>query len=233
LDGAGKSTLIEWLKATLERERRPVAIFHMNDHVGLYAYVRFVRDRLLGGSPNVKWDGAAAAPEGSAGSVQPASAARRGRVASLYLAIRNALVWSKVLRRLIYPFDLLVFLCYRFHIEMVKRQILIMDRYFYDTLVDVSDGRRWWWIRLLERITPTPDVPVLLDIGPEESYARKGEHSVEYLRRRWVAYKTVFPWVRSSVLLANDDLAAAKATLHRVVRERIGAPPVTAVERRA
>ena len=46
LDGAGKSTLIEWLKTALEEQDRQVAIFHLNDHVGLYAYARFVRDRL-------------------------------------------------------------------------------------------------------------------------------------------------------------------------------------------
>ncbi len=97
-----------------------------------------------------------------------------------------------------------------------------MDRYFYDTLVDVSDGRHWFWIRLLERITPTPEVPVLLDISPEESFNRKGEYSVEYLRARWVAYRTVFPWVRAAVTLPNRDLSAAKAALRTIVMERLG-----------
>jgi len=73
----------------------------------------------------------------------------------------------------------------------------------------------------LARITPTPEVPVFLDISPEESFSRKGEYSVEYLRARWAAYKTVFPWIRSSVTLANYDLNAAKATLRQVVMERL------------
>ena len=51
LDGAGKSTLIAWLKESLERGNRRVAVFHMNDHVGAYAYLRAVRDRLFGGPP--------------------------------------------------------------------------------------------------------------------------------------------------------------------------------------
>ena len=33
LDGAGKSTLIAWLKDTLERRNRRVAVFHMIVHV--------------------------------------------------------------------------------------------------------------------------------------------------------------------------------------------------------
>ena len=222
LDGSGKSTLIEWLKTTLEEQERPVAIFHMNDHVGVYAYARFVRDRLLGGSPNTKWPTARAAQ--STGDGQPrhnGSVTQSRRLAALYISARNAVLWNKPFRRLFYPVDLLVFLCYRLYIEKVKGQILIMDRYFYDTLVDVADGRRWHWLRFLQLITPTPDVPVLMNIGPEESYRRKGEHSVDYLRRRWVAYRRVFPWVRSSVVLANDDLNDAQATLHRVVMERL------------
>src|SRR3989475_12961918 len=83
----------------------------------------------------------------------------------------HAVVWSKIIRRLIYPVDVLVFLCYRAYIEGIQRRILIMDRYFYDILVDVSSGRRWGWIRLLKLITPTPTLPVLLETSPEEAYA--------------------------------------------------------------
>ncbi len=215
LDGAGKSTLIEWLRDTLERHNHPVAVFHMNDHVGAYAYLRALRDRWLGGPPAAPGAGEAREHDRSNG----ARSSLRERVWRLRIAI----VWNKPLRRLLYLFDLVVFWCYRLHIETAQRRILIMDRYFYDTLVDVSDGRHWFWIRLLARITPTPEVPVLLDISPEESYSRKGEYSVEYLRARWVAYRTVFPWVRTSVTITNDDINAAKATLQRVVLERVGA----------
>ena len=221
LDGAGKSTLIAWLKETLEQRNRRVAVFHMNDHVGAYAYLRAVRDRLFGGPPR----GFAApddrpahgGPDGATqGAVRPSLRERLWR-------IRIAILWNKPLRRLLYLFDLSVFWIYRLRIEKLKRRILIMDRYFYDTLVDVADGRHWFWIRLLERITPTPEVPVLLDISPEESYSRKGEYSVEYLRARWVAYKTVFPWVRSAITLPNRDLNVAKAQLQKVVLERLEA----------
>jgi hypothetical protein len=217
LDGAGKSTIIAWLKDTLERDDREVAVFHMNDHVGAYAYLRALRDLVFGGPPR-----AFAGPDepgqpgaGSPGSARPSLQERMWR-------LRIAIIWNKPLRRLLYVLDLMVFWCYRFYIERVKRQILIMDRYFYDTLVDVSDGRHWFWIRLLERITPTPEVPVFLDIQPEESYSRKGEYSVAYLRARWIAYKTVFPWVRAAVTLPNRDLSAAQAALRTIVMERLG-----------
>lgn len=220
LDGAGKSTLIEWLRDTLEQQNHPVAVFHMNDHVGAYAYLRALRDRWLGGPPEAPASAGqprdGSRPVGAGPAAPPSLRERVWR-------IRIAILWNKPLRRLLYLFDLSVFWIYRLRIEKLKRRILIMDRYFYDTLVDVADGRHWFWIRLLERITPTPEVPVLLDISPEESYSRKGEYSVEYLRARWVAYKTVFPWVRSAITLANRDLNVAKAQLQKVVLERLEA----------
>ncbi|HEY6854406.1 MAG TPA: hypothetical protein VI139_09160, partial [Gemmatimonadales bacterium] len=55
LDGAGKSTLIGWLKAELERRKRAVTVLHMTDNVGVYAAVRALRDglrRLAGRAPS-------------------------------------------------------------------------------------------------------------------------------------------------------------------------------------
>ena len=204
LDGAGKSTLIEWLKTRLEARGHPVAVFHMNEHVGLYAYLRSARDAVL------------PSPTAAHAGVSP-----RGRLKAVLRRVRNAVVWNKPLRRWIYLLDLAVFHGYRLLVEHVRGQVLIMDRYFYDTLVDVSDGRRWFWVRLLERITPTPTVPVFLDIGPEESYQRKGEYSVEYLRRRYVAYRQVFDWVPSAVHMVNQDLNATRVALWRSVAERV------------
>jgi len=216
LDGAGKSTLIEWLRTALEEQQQPVVVLHLEHDLGVYASARWLRDGLehlvRGGRSN------GAAARGAASIAGP-----QGGVAMLARRIRNALVWSKIIRRLIYPVDVLVFLCYRAYFEGIQRRVLIMDRYFYDILVDVSSGQRWGWIRLLKLITPTPTLPVLLDIGPEEAYARKGEYSVEYLQNRWAAYREVFPWVRAGVRLRNDDPVTARTALRQIVLERLGA----------
>jgi thymidylate kinase len=219
LDGSGKSTLIDWLRATLESENRSVTVFHMNDHVGVHAYLRRLRDFVVG---NGKRPGAIAANGWEdLGSRQPSGAPVSLR--RLVRRLRYRIVWNKTFRRLVYPLDLLVFLLYRLYVERLNKRVLIMDRYFYDTLVDVSTERTRLWTRLLERLTPTPTVAVLLDITPEESFARKAEYSVEYLRRRWIGYKKVFRRVPAPLVLANYDLDASKATLRRVVMERLSA----------
>lgn len=214
LDGAGKSTLIEFLSSTLEGRRQPVVVLHLNDQVGVYAFLRTVRDRLRR-RPAASL--APGAPDPKSQKLQrPTARGWRGALSRL----RTAILWNRPLRRLLYPLDLIVFACYRAYLERAKGRVLIMDRYFYDTLVDVADGRQGPWTRLLERLTPRPTVPVFLDITPEESFRRKREFSVDYLRRRSEAYRRVFDRVPGAVRLVNDDLERTKAALLEAVRSR-------------
>ncbi|MBI4420993.1 MAG: hypothetical protein HY560_09225 [Gemmatimonadetes bacterium] len=211
LDGAGKSTLIAWLREDLERRHHPVTVLHMNDHVGVYAYLRLARDRML----TVVANG-----DSRHGPRRPGSQRLRG-LRRAARRIRDAVVWSPALRRLIYPVDLLIFLSYRLYLEKVRRRVLIMDRYFYDRLVDVANGRGGVLLRLFQRLTPTPDVAILLDVGPDESHARKGEYPVEYLSRRWRVYCAIFPQGDSALVVRNDDAALARQTIAKAVAERM------------
>lgn len=203
LDGSGKSTLTTFLQRELAARRRGSVICHMNKQVGLYAYLRFLRN-LVAASPNP------APSEWTA-----ARAEERGRTP--LVRVRNALVWNRWIRRMLYPIDLVVFLGYRLYVERIRSHVLIMDRYFYDTLVDVSDGRRRLWVRLLEWITPRPDVAVYVDIEPEVAFARKGEYTIDYLRRRHERYRAVFAWIRPRLTITSGDLAASQAALREAV----------------
>jgi hypothetical protein len=138
LDRAGTSALAEWLRRELERERRRAVVLHLTEQVGVYAALRALRRRLGGGPPS-----------------RDAARSPLGR-------LRDALLWSRPLRRIVYLVDLGIFLIYRGVVEHVRGRVLIMDRYFYDTLVEVAAGRPGS-SRLLARITPRPDLPVLLE----------------------------------------------------------------------
>lgn len=214
LDGAGKSTLTTYVQLELARARRHAVIYHMNRQVGLYAYLRLLRN-LIGSSPNpapAEWTTAAALKHRV-----DRGTTLRARARAVLLGARNALIWNKWIRRLLYPVDLTVFVCYRVYVERIRRQVLIMDRYFYDTLVDVSDGRRRLWVRVLEKLTPTPDVAVYIDVDPEVAFARKGEYTVEYLRRRHERYRAVFSRIESRLTLTSGDLAVSKERLREAV----------------
>lgn len=211
LDGAGKSTLIAFLTTTLEGRRQPVTVLHLNDQVGVYALLRGLRDLLRGQRAE---DLAPGAPDPKSQKLQrPTPRGVRGALSRL----RTALLWNKGLRSLLYPIDLAIFVCYRAYLERAKGRVLIMDRYFYDTLVDLTSGRPGPWTRLLERLTPRPSVPVFLDITPEESYRRKREFTIEYLSRRADAYRRVFDRVPNALRLPNDNLERTKAALLKAI----------------
>jgi thymidylate kinase len=221
LDGAGKTTLIHWLRTTLEQQDRSVAVYHMNDEVGLYAYARALRDRLRG-QPRPQRGGGAGMEHPQAS--RSARTAREHRSESRLRQLRYTIVWNKPLRRLLYPVDLLIFLGYRLWIEGIQQKILVMDRYFYDSLVDVADDDSWGLLRLLERITPVPDVPIFLDVNPEVASRRKNEHTLAYLRCRWAAYREVFQWVGPTVKLTDLPLTAAQSALQQVLLVRLPSP---------
>jgi thymidylate kinase len=240
LDGAGKSTLIAWLQAHLEQQGVRVAVFHMNDHIGIHAYARMLRDAVLRGRNRLharsKTNGRPAAKHSANGNT-PEAAARRdarsstptGRWQSTAKRIHDAIVWNHALRTALYPLDLLIFLLYRAWFERVRQRVVIMDRYFYDTLVDLSASRSARTLRLLQRLTPTPALAVLLDISPEESFARKGEYSVPYLRRRHVAYHQVLPRVSTHLVVHNDDFTTTRCVLSMALRQRSDAAAQAAV----
>ncbi len=216
LDGAGKSTLIDFLQGALEQQRRRVVVLHLNDQVGVYALLRSLRDRVRGQHSDQLAPGA---PDPKSQKLQrPPPRGLRGALGRA----RTALLWNKPLRRGLYLIDLAIFICYRTYLERVRGRVLIMDRYFYDTLVDVANGRDRLWTRVLERLTPRPTVPVFLDITPEESFRRKREFSIEYLRLRSDAYRHVFARVPGAVCIVNEDLGRTQAMLLGAVRARGG-----------
>ena len=199
LDGSGKTTLVGLLRASLERRDVRATVSHMYRDVGVYALgralVRRLGRRAGGGTPG---------PSGAAG---PAP----------------GIIWNKSLRLLVYPLDLLLFACYRLYVEGVKRHVLIMDRYFYDTLADVSIRRGHpRAARILARLTPTPSVPVLLDITPAEAFARKGEHTLSFLEPRREVYRQVFPnGGRGLVLEAGREAGENLRAVESAVLERL------------
>src|SRR5207245_9947711 len=85
LDGAGKSSLIAWLKSELERRHRAVTVLHMNRDVGLYPVLRVLRDTLTG-----------APRDGTARAVALEQIARRPGLVGRLQRLRDAVVWSQI-----------------------------------------------------------------------------------------------------------------------------------------
>ena len=209
LDGSGKSTLVDYLKESLEKEDRKVAVSHMNYDVGLYSALRYLAKKTL-------------ATKSGTVSHAPREQAFDRKFKSRAARLRYNLVWNKGLRILIYPVDIAIFVLYRFYVEKVNRQVLIMDRYFYDTLVDVTGASRSLHFRFLSWLTPRPTLPLYLDITAERAFERKAEYSVDYLDRRRLSYQKLLAALPEVLILStNYDLDATRSHIETLVRARL------------
>lgn len=218
LDGAGKSTLAEALQAKLENRGVRAVVLHMNKEVGLYAYLRTVRDGL---GRLIRWVRIRPSRHDNP-ALRSTERVKAGRAKAALLEVRRRIIWSRSLRRLVDIGDLGAFLLYRLVVERVRGRVLIMDRYFFDRIADVADGQRWGYLRRFSRLIPTPDVAVLVEVSPEEAYSRKGEYSVESMAQRRQLYQKIFGWVPGAVTLRNDDLGMALSQLEELVFDRLG-----------
>ena len=210
LDGSGKSTLVKYLKESLERESKEVVVSHMNYDVGLYSLLRFARTKFA------KTNGRTAQTHA------PRDRAFENDFQTKTAKLRYKLVWHKGLRFLIYPLDVLIFLFYRLYVERMNRRVLIMDRYFYDTVVDITGARPSFQTRLLSWLTPAPDLSIYLDCNAEKAFRRKNEYSVDFLNHRRLSYQNLIAGLPRMVVISTDqDLDSTQLTLAGAVRERM------------
>lgn len=210
LDGAGKTTLIKSLAKALGGRNHRTIVLAVYDHIGVYPLTRYLRDRVKG---LIRGRRGELAPAAMTVSTDPdrlgTSVAKRGRLTTIiYTAVRSGIV-----KRVMLPIDLLIFLFYRLYFEVARKNIFITDRYFYDSLADVlgqSDGLYMW---ILLRLIPNPDMPIFVDVSPEVAFARKGEYSLEYLVKRRVKYQKIFDRIDRPVILSNDELTRAEVAI--------------------
>jgi thymidylate kinase len=86
--------------------------------------------------------------------------------------------------------------------KMVRCTLIIFDRYFHDVLVDrlrYRYGGPSSWVKLLSRISPQPDLWILLDAPAEVLWQRKPELSLEEGIRQRAAYRELISPNRNAI----------------------------------
>ena len=71
-----------------------------------------------------------------------------------------------------------------------EADVVVFDRYIYDELANLPLKGRWarFYIRLLLRLTPKPDLALLLDADSDAACQRKPEYPPEFVERNREAY---------------------------------------------
>jgi|SRR5579872_374007 len=162
IDGAGKSTQIDTLRIFLQELGLSSKVYTFWDDVVVLSGFRervslsvFKGDRGVGSPdrPIVRRD-------------------------------KNVSSWYVVAFRLfLYMLDA-CHLCMMVTAPESEADVLIFDRYIYDELANLQLRSRLarFYIRLLLRFTPNPEIAFLLDAEPEAAYVRKPEYPLDFVR---------------------------------------------------
>jgi thymidylate kinase len=165
IDGAGKTTQIENLSRSLQRQGLRVLRLSFWDNVAVWSKIRAgVGQR----SVNL----------GQAERTTETSFVPRNNksVRKWYLtAARSAFYLLDVarLRRL------------RVHQQVRNSDVVIFDRYIYDQIANIysQSSPARLYARILLKLTPLPDLAFVVDASPDAAFARKPEYPLEFMHR--------------------------------------------------
>ena len=117
---------------------------------------------------------------------------------------------------------------------LIRTEFVLFDRCFYDLLVDskrIRYGGPPWLLRAAARLTPGPDLVILLDAPPEVLRSRKQEVPAAEVTRQRTAYLELARTLRSAVVVnaaqpaervIHDAVAAIMEHLGRRTEKRLG-----------
>jgi thymidylate kinase len=175
IDGAGKSTQINWICEQLAK--------------------RGCRIRRI-----AFWDDVAVMPNLRAGaSFRFLNKHVPGKDGAQLRSDKNVQKWYLTLiRALFYFLDSLSLRIVVLRAQSQNPDYIIVDRYIYDQLVQIR-AQHWLaraFMRLLLRIAPSPQFPFILDASPDAAFRRKPEYPVAFMheyRQAFLRLRTLVP----------------------------------------
>jgi thymidylate kinase len=202
IDGAGKSTQIKALKDRLRE-------------LGLYVTSRTFWDDVVAFA-RVRESLSLAAFKGDAGVGSPQKPIHRRD--------KNVSAWYVTAVRLgFYLLDTFR-LCWVLAKIPHKADAVIFDRYIFDELANLPlhFAPIRFFVRILLRLAPQPDVAFLLDADPAVASVRKPEYPVEFQHRNRNAYLALSRWVPTMRIIAPGATEAVSMEIDRVLRQSAG-----------
>jgi thymidylate kinase len=191
VDGAGKSTQIEALCGRLRAEGLEVRVIRFWDDIATLTQFREAAGHtLFRGDKGIGTPSAPINRKDKNVRSWPMAAAR------LFLYFLDAFSTRRTVKRALRS----------------GADLVIFDRYIYDELANLSvrNPAIRWYIRLIMKIVPRPDISYLLDASPEKARARKPEYPIEFLHTNRKAYFDLVDLVGGITVI--DALPLAEVT---------------------
>ena len=198
IDGAGKSTQIQALRARLNEAGVRVSLVTFWDDVA-----RLTRVREVTGHTLFKGDKGVGTP------AQPVNR-RDKNVRSWYMtAVRFGLYFVDAISL-------------RIEVARALRtntDVIIFDRYLYDELANLSLQNRIEraYVRLLLPFVPQPDVSFVLDADPVQARARKPEYPLDFLHRSRASYLALSELVSGMTVVAPQPVQDVEQQVSQLV----------------
>jgi thymidylate kinase len=200
IDGAGKSTQIEALQASLHEAGIPVSLVTFWNDVATLTRIREVSGHTL-----FKGDKGVGTPD------RPVNRQDKN-VQSWYMTpVRFCLYFADVisLRRMVAK------------ILKADAGVVIFDRYVYDELANLPlrNPVTRAYVRLLLRLAPQPDISYLLDADPVQARARKPEYPLDFLHSSRASYLALSELAGMTIIPPQPIQHAAQQILHQVMQQ--------------
>lgn len=194
IDGAGKSTQIEALLDHLNVQGFRAELLTFWDNV-----VAFRKLREFLSLKTFKGDKGVGSPE------KPIM--RRDK---------NVVGWHTTAVRLF--FYLLDAMSLRRTVTRMRRSdsaYVIFDRYIYDELANLplNSSVMRWYVRVLLRLSPKPDVAFVVDADPEAAYRRKPEYPLAFVKENRNAYLRLSDFAGGMNIVGPASIEIMKAQI--------------------
>jgi thymidylate kinase len=172
IDGAGKSTQIEKLRALFEFSGMRVVLVTFWDDVARLTHLRETTGHAV-----FKGDKGVGTPAAPINRRDKNVRSRLMTIIRLFLYFIDALSLRSVVRKALRS----------------NADLVIFDRYTYDELsnLELSNPAIRVYVRLIMKIVPEPDISFLLDADPVLARARKPEYPLAFLHASRGSYLTL------------------------------------------
>ena len=191
LDGSGKTTLIRCLEKYFDSKNISFSSSSIYGELSIYAFIRNLRS--LSSKDN-----------------DHANTEKKDN-SNTYKFFR-----SKNVKKFFLLFDIIILSFVKLYYAFSKK-ILIIDRYFFDFLMEVTDDIRFYQ-RLVCFLFPSPSLSFFIDTDPIVSSNRKGEYDIETLTYRRRVYDKIFQYRPVDYFINNNDNSKAEEEIIKIIR---------------
>ena len=196
LDGSGKTTLIHYLEDYFDSNNIEFDSYSIYGELSVYAFLRNLRSMLSMKKNNVLDES-------------------KNKNKKIYRFFRN-----NNSKKFFLLFDIILIFFIKAYYN-VRKRTLIIDRYFFDFIMEISETVGPYQ-KLLLFLFPSADISFFIETNPEISFQRKGEYDVVTLKKRRKIYSKIFDIRPIDYFISNnnDSLDQAKSELIEIVKSK-------------